>query len=84
MLNNVTSPTLPERTKIRVVYAHNPPDAFDNCMIFPTFSPTIGCPFPGWTMEILTMILGYLDYEIVPVVTSSPVGSVDWGTLVSL
>ncbi|KAE9548854.1 hypothetical protein FO519_007932 [Halicephalobus sp. NKZ332] len=81
ILDNVTSLIPRERTKIRIVYAHNPPDAFDNCMLFPTYSPTLSCPFPGWTMEILTMIVGYLNYEIVPVVTSSPVGSVDWGTL---
>ncbi|KAI6189603.1 PBPb domain-containing protein [Aphelenchoides bicaudatus] len=42
---------LMSRQKLRVVFARNPPDAFDNCHEFPTYQPYLQCPFPGWCIE---------------------------------
>lgn len=77
---------------IRVVFARNPPDLFDNCPQFPTLDPSGVCPFPGWTAEvnkniqhpefqILKMVADALRLRIVPIVLNNEVGSLDWGTL---
>jgi len=38
--------------KIRILFARNPPDAFDECRHFPTLKPSVECPFPGWCVEV--------------------------------
>lgn len=40
------------QNKIRILFARNPPDAFDECRHFPTSRPTVACPFPGWCVEV--------------------------------
>ncbi|PIC35056.1 hypothetical protein B9Z55_014529 [Caenorhabditis nigoni] len=69
------------RRQLRVVLARNPPDAFANCPIFPTLDVIVQCPFPGWTIEVLKMIGDSLKWDIIPVVTPTIVGGLDWGTL---
>ncbi|CAJ0580412.1 unnamed protein product, partial [Mesorhabditis spiculigera] len=68
------------REKIRIAYAKNPPDAFSNCRHFPTFTPTVPCAFPGWTVEIMSQITSYAGFDIEPVVANNVIGSLDWGT----
>uniref|UniRef100_A0A8R1DN11 PBPb domain-containing protein n=1 Tax=Caenorhabditis japonica TaxID=281687 RepID=A0A8R1DN11_CAEJA len=70
-----------DRRKLRVVFGRNPPDAFANCPIFPTLDVILQCPFPGWTIEVLKMITDILKWDIEPIVTSSPVGGLDWGSM---
>ncbi|CAI2351441.1 unnamed protein product [Caenorhabditis sp. 36 PRJEB53466] len=69
------------RRQLRVVLARNPPDAFANCPIFPTLDVILQCPFPGWTLEVLKMITDALKWDVVPVVTPTIVGGLDWGTM---
>uniref|UniRef100_A0A914DJJ4 Uncharacterized protein n=1 Tax=Acrobeloides nanus TaxID=290746 RepID=A0A914DJJ4_9BILA len=59
------------KTKIRVVFAKNPPDAFSNCPNFPNLEPSWGCPFPGSTSEILSMLMDYLNYDIEPIIVDN-------------
>lgn len=40
------------KQKLRVLFARNPPDAFDDCHEFPTLKPYMQCPFPGWCIEV--------------------------------
>ncbi|KAF1758076.1 hypothetical protein GCK72_014534 [Caenorhabditis remanei] len=69
------------RRQLRVVLARNPPDAFANCPIFPTLDVIVQCPFPGWTVEVLKMLGDALKWDIIPVVTPTIVGGLDWGTM---
>ncbi|KAI1707390.1 glutamate receptor U1 [Ditylenchus destructor] len=66
--------------KIRVLFAKNPPDAFTDCIHFPTMQPTMECPFPGWCVEILYHLAQYLHFTIEPVIMNARVGEVNWGT----
>ncbi|KAI6236715.1 PBPb domain-containing protein [Aphelenchoides besseyi] len=67
------------RPKIRVLFARNPPDAFDNCNTFPTMQPYMQCPFPGWCVEIIKQLADYLNYDIEPVIANTRVGELNWG-----
>ncbi|EFO93081.1 hypothetical protein CRE_10276 [Caenorhabditis remanei] len=69
------------RRQLRVVLARNPPDAFANCPLFPTLDVIVQCPFPGWTVEVLKMLGDALKWDIIPVVTPTIVGGLDWGTM---
>lgn len=40
------------QTVIRIVFGANPPDTFNLCREFPTLTPSVTCPFPGWTAEV--------------------------------
>uniref|UniRef100_A0A915DIR9 Uncharacterized protein n=1 Tax=Ditylenchus dipsaci TaxID=166011 RepID=A0A915DIR9_9BILA len=66
--------------KIRVLFAKNPPDAFDDCVHFPTTHPTLECPFPGWCVEVIYHIAQYLHYTIEPVIAHARVGELNWGS----
>ncbi|VDM79128.1 unnamed protein product [Strongylus vulgaris] len=66
---------------IRVAFARNPPDAFSNCLHFPTLDPTFSCPFPGWCAEVMKMLADSLKLEIDTVLFDNDVGSLNWGTL---
>ncbi|KAI1705398.1 hypothetical protein Ddc_15764 [Ditylenchus destructor] len=68
-----------ERRSIRVIFGRNPPDAFATCNQFPTLTPTLDCPFPGWTAEIIRMIADFAKLEVIPVILDESVGSVNWG-----
>uniref|UniRef100_A0A915DR92 Ionotropic glutamate receptor L-glutamate and glycine-binding domain-containing protein n=1 Tax=Ditylenchus dipsaci TaxID=166011 RepID=A0A915DR92_9BILA len=68
-----------ENRQIRVVFGRNPPDAFDTCREFPTLTPSIDCPFPGWMAEIVKMLADYLKLEIIPVVLDDNIGDINWG-----
>ncbi|CAJ0560278.1 unnamed protein product, partial [Mesorhabditis spiculigera] len=78
--NGSISNSLKLDCKIRIAYAKNPPDAFSNCRHFPTFTPTVPCAFPGWTVEIMSQITSYAGFDIEPVVANNVIGSLDWGT----
>ncbi|KAH7726530.1 Protein W02A2.5 [Aphelenchoides avenae] len=67
------------QTVIRIVFGTNPPDTFNLCREFPTLSPSVTCPFPGWTAEIVQMLADYLKWKIEPVMLSGGVNQVDWG-----
>ncbi|CAJ0948097.1 unnamed protein product, partial [Mesorhabditis belari] len=73
----------PMPRKIRVLFPRNPPDNFDNCKDFPTFTPSIECLFPGWTLEIIHSITQALQLIIEPVFMDAGAGEVNWGTLVN-
>lgn len=51
---NITA-SVSNNSILRVVIAPNAPDAFDNCVEFPTFRPSLRCPFPGWCLEVITV-----------------------------
>ncbi|CAD6194549.1 unnamed protein product [Caenorhabditis auriculariae] len=69
------------RRKLRVVFARNPPDAFPNCLRFPTLAPNFYCPFPGWCLEVLKIICDAMHVDIEKVISPAVVGGLDWGTL---
>jgi hypothetical protein len=70
--------------KIKILFARNPPDAFDECRYFPTTNPTVTCPFPGWCVEIITYLAEYLNLEIEPHVLYNRIGELNWGSLVCI
>uniref|UniRef100_A0A1I8AXZ4 PBPe domain-containing protein n=1 Tax=Meloidogyne hapla TaxID=6305 RepID=A0A1I8AXZ4_MELHA len=78
MKNNLSSGSLNNEV-IRVVFARNPPDAFPTCNTFPTMSPNVKCPFPGWMVEVVKMLADSLHMEIEPIIIESNIGSVNWG-----
>lgn len=44
-----------QRDRLRVVFGRNPPDAYPNCRKFPVLNPSVECPYPGFTTEIISM-----------------------------
>uniref|UniRef100_A0A914ECC9 Solute-binding protein family 3/N-terminal domain-containing protein n=1 Tax=Acrobeloides nanus TaxID=290746 RepID=A0A914ECC9_9BILA len=69
--------------KLRVLFGFEPPDSSVDCRDFPHLSdPTFGCPFPGSTLEIVSMLAAFLKWEIIPSVDiPSAIGSLDYGGL---
>ncbi|KAH7724992.1 Protein W02A2.5 [Aphelenchoides avenae] len=74
---------LPGKKIIRVIFGPSPPDAYNLCFQFPTLTPSMDCPFPGWTAEIIKMLADYLNWEIEPLILRANVGEVNWGTYVN-
>ncbi|KAL7078307.1 hypothetical protein ACQ4LE_002698 [Meloidogyne hapla] len=68
------------KNKIKILFAKNPPDAFDECHHFPTLNPSIECPFPGWCVEIINYLTDYLKLEIEPFVLNNRIGELNWGS----
>jgi len=54
MLNFAEDANSRMQRRIRVLFAHNPPEAFDNCRRFPTMNPSMECPFPGYCVEVFS------------------------------
>uniref|UniRef100_A0A914C7U3 Uncharacterized protein n=1 Tax=Acrobeloides nanus TaxID=290746 RepID=A0A914C7U3_9BILA len=67
------------KTTLRVVFATNPPDIYNDCLKFPTIVPSFKCPYPGWTAEVLGMVAEYLKWEIQPIIVRSKPGELDTG-----
>ena len=53
---------------LKFLITHEPPGVFDNCKKFPTMEVSKHCPFPGWILEVTTMIGYYLNVTVEPVV----------------
>uniref|UniRef100_A0A914C5J6 Uncharacterized protein n=1 Tax=Acrobeloides nanus TaxID=290746 RepID=A0A914C5J6_9BILA len=71
------------KTTLRVVFATNPPDIYDDCPKFPTLVPSFKCPFPGWTAEIIGMVSDYLHWDIESIVMKvAPGASTNTGSYV--
>ncbi|CAK5112168.1 unnamed protein product [Meloidogyne enterolobii] len=70
--------------KIRILFARNPPDAFDECRHFPTLKPSVECPFPGWCVEIISYLTEYLKLKIEPFILNNQIGELNWGSHVSI
>uniref|UniRef100_A0A914E2U3 Uncharacterized protein n=1 Tax=Acrobeloides nanus TaxID=290746 RepID=A0A914E2U3_9BILA len=68
------------RTTLRVVFARNPPDIYDNCLKFPTLYPSFRCPYPGRTAEILGILAEYLNWDIQPIFMDSAEGMTNFGS----
>uniref|UniRef100_A0A915LPK8 Ionotropic receptor n=1 Tax=Meloidogyne javanica TaxID=6303 RepID=A0A915LPK8_MELJA len=66
--------------KIRILFARNPPDAFDECRHFPTLKPSVECPFPGWCVEIISYLTEYLKLKIEPFILNNQIGELNWGS----
>lgn len=68
--------------RLRVVFGPNPPDAFSNCAKFPTLNPNINCLYPGFTAEVVSMLVKTANFYLEPVVVYANVGEVNWGAYV--
>lgn len=53
---------------LKFLITHEPPGVFDNCLHFPTMERSLNCPFPGWILEITTMIAASLNVTIDPII----------------
>ncbi|GMR51262.1 hypothetical protein PMAYCL1PPCAC_21461, partial [Pristionchus mayeri] len=55
-------------------------DANASCIGYPRFAPTPACPYPGWCLEILSVILrsGNIPYEFI---VDKNLTWIDWGRL---
>lgn len=71
------------RDRLRVVFGRNPPDAYSSCHSFPVLTPSVNCPYPGFTAEIISMLAGDAHLLLEPVIINSDVGKVNWGKYVS-
>ena len=43
---------VPHNDRLRLIVGRNPPDAYANCRLFPTFNPSVDCLYPGYTLEV--------------------------------
>lgn len=60
---------------LRLAIINEAPDIFDDCRSsFVAFSPTFDCPFPGWTVEIFSMLVAYMNMTI-DVINSNGIGN---------
>ncbi|KAI6226482.1 PBPb domain-containing protein [Aphelenchoides fujianensis] len=73
----------PHADRLRVVVGRNPPDAYPNCHRFPMLNPTVDCHYPGFTMEVVSMLAEAAHVYLEPVVINSKVGEVNWGNYVN-
>ena len=55
-------------SSLKLLVTHEPPGVFDNCRKFPIMETSKNCPFPGWILEVTTMIGYYLNVTIEPIV----------------
>lgn len=50
-------------SKVRVVFGKSPPDVFDSCADFPTLTPSLRCPFPGWCVEVRCTLMNMMSID---------------------